>query len=169
EGVPCLTGALEEGRRGAGLWATRAPRNEPALLVAGIAGHLRPPQIEVADDIGFRDLVEPLRTEVRHEVRDDLSVTVLRRLLRRVRGSIHGPPVREARDRALPSVNPGPDVVLDLARAPLCRLLVRDPGGLVEQLTVHRLPEVPDPASLPQSHCAPPCSSSDQEPVDRIE
>ena len=32
----------------------------------------------VANDVGFRDLVEPLRTEVRHEVRADLSVTVSR-------------------------------------------------------------------------------------------
>src|SRR5262249_129064 len=164
-----VDGAFEDRLQQPAFSANRALRNEPALLVTGIACHLRPPQIEVADNIGFRDLVEPLRTEVRHEVRDDLSVTVLRRLLSRVRGAIPGPPAREARDRALPSGNPGPDVVLDLARAPLCRLLVREPGGLAEQLTVDRLPEVPDPASLPQSHCAPPCSSSDQEPVDRIE
>src|SRR5204862_1663825 len=173
EGIPDIVSlvdrAPEDRLQQSTLTATGALRHEPALLVSRIARHLHPSQIQVADDVGLRDLVEPLRTEVSQEVRDDLRVTVPGRLQGRVRLAVDGPPFREARDRALPSVNPGANVVLDLRRAPFRGLLVREPGGLAEQLTVDRFPEVPDPSSLPQSHCAPPCSSSDQEPVGRIE
>jgi hypothetical protein len=146
--------------------ATLAPHcavgHETALLVARIARHLRPAQIQIADDVGLRDVVEAPGAEVRKEVRDDLRVTVPRRLERRVRLTVDVPPFSEARDRALPSVDAGADVELDLVGPPLGGLPVGEPGRLAEQPTVDHLPEVPDAAALPQSHTSPPSSSSDR-------
>jgi hypothetical protein len=85
--------------------------------VARIAQHLRSTEVQIADDVGPRDVVEPPGAEVRKEVRDDLRVTVPRGLERRVRLAIDVTPL-EARDRALPSVNAGADVELDLVGPP---------------------------------------------------
>ena len=93
----------------------RCPPHIAAVLVARIARHLRSPEVQIPDDVGLRDLVEPPGAEVRKEVRDDLRVTVSRRLERRVRLAIDVPPLSEARDRALPAVDSGADVELDIA------------------------------------------------------
>ena len=95
---------------------------------------------------------ERLRAEVWQEVRNDLRVTILRRLERRVRLPVHSPPFSEARDRALPPVHARADVELDLVGASLGGLPVREPGGLAIHLAVDHLADVPDAAALHQSH-----------------
>ena len=162
--VALIDRAFEDRLEQPALAADRALRDNAALLVSRIASHLRPSQVQIADDVGLRDLVEPFGAEVRQEVRDDLRVTVPGRLQRRVRLAIHGPPFREARDRDFPPVHAGADVELDLVGPPLGGLLVGEPGGLAKQPSVDLLPEVPDPAALPQSHTSPLFSSIDRVP-----
>ena len=74
--VALVDRALEDRLEQAALAPHRALRHQTAVLVARIARHLRPPQVQIADDVGLRDLVEPPRAEVRQEVRDDLRVTI---------------------------------------------------------------------------------------------
>ena len=131
--------ALEDRLQQAALATDRALRHEAPVLVPRIAGHLCPSQVQVADDVRLRDLVERPRAEVRQEVRDDLRVTIPCRLQRRVRLAVHGPPFSEARNRALPSVHARADVELDLVGASFGGLPVREPGGLAIQLTVDHL------------------------------
>ena len=109
-----------------------------------------------------------LRAEVRQEVRDDLRVTVPRRLQRRVGLAVHGPPLSEARNRALPAVHAGADVEFDFVGPPLGGLPVREPGGLAIHLAVDHLAEIPDAAAFHQSHTSPPSRASGRAPGDRI-
>jgi hypothetical protein len=147
--VALVDRALEDRLEQPALATHRALRHLTSVLVTRVAGHLGAAQIQVADDIGLRDLVEAPGTEVRQEVRDDLRVAVPGRLLRRVRLAVDVPPFSEARNRALPSVDAGADVELDLGGPPFDGLAVGEPGGFAEQPPVDHLPEVPDAAALP--------------------
>ena len=167
EVVALVDGALEDGLQQPALSADGALGDRPPILVTGVPGQVRPAQVQVADDVRLRDLVERARAEEREEVRDDLRVAVPRRLLRRVCLAIDVPPLSEARDRALPSVHARADVVLDLRRSPFGGLLVGEPRGLAEPLAVDHLAEVPDAAALHQSHASPPWPSSDRAPRGR--
>ena len=67
------------------------------------------------------------------------------------------PPLSEARDRALPSVDRGADVELDLVRPPFRRLPVDKAGGLASRpLIIY--PEVPDaPRASAKPYLSPFC------------
>src|SRR2546425_598078 len=76
--VALVDRSLEDRLEQTALAPYRALRNQAAVPMARIARHLRPPQVQVPNDVGLRDLVEPPRAEVRQEMRDDLRITISR-------------------------------------------------------------------------------------------
>src|SRR5438874_5534731 len=114
EVVALLDRAFEDRLQQTALTPDRALRDLPARLMSRRGRHLRSPEVQIPNDVRLRDLVERPRAEVRQEVRDDVLVTVPRGLQRCVGLLVDPPPFREAWNRALPPVNAGPDVVLDV-------------------------------------------------------
>src|SRR2546428_5273332 len=106
----------------------RTLRDPPARLVSRRRRHLSSPEVQVPDDVRLGDLVERPRAEVREEMGDDVLVAVPRGLQRRVRLLVDRPPFREARNRALPAVNPRADVVFDVGGAAFGRFPIRESG-----------------------------------------